>query len=318
MNLSCQIYCYTSVILSAGSFFPSSIHAQEPLSRQVLIVTENDGMISADNDGYYTNGVSISYQWYLHRPEKRNANRVQALRMGQNIYTSRFSGEPRKENLDRPITGYLFADYHQKLYNEKERLLQWGIGVGVVGPHAFGKEVQSFVHRVVQIYKPAYWELQLQNAFGFTADITWSPQIGKPNIHPHLELKPQLSATAGNLFNHIGIGGALIYGKIHSNSTSAFWYNHRGFGKQDRELFLYLYPVLYLKAYDATVQGGMFKRSPEAIEGKLNPLFLNSRCGIMYAGNKFNLGASFVYESRQSLTQKSPQVYGSIQAALLW
>lgn len=283
-------------------------------THQLSIVADNDGLISVNNDGYYTNGFNISYQWQNNTPHKENTERVHNFRLGHNIYTSRFSGEFYKENLDRPITGYLFADFHQTLYNEKQRLFRWGLGAGLIGPHAYGKEIQSFVHELMQIYKPTFWDLQLRDAFGVSADVAWSPQLSTQTPKTKFDLKPILSATAGNLFTHASVGAALLYGRHNDNNATAFWNNHRS----NREFFIYLFPTLSAKAYDATVQGGMFDNKPQAIPGKLNPLFLDAKIGVMYAGNKLSVGAAAIYESKQSLTQVSPQIYGRIQVALIW
>lgn len=307
---------FPALLLAVCCFFFSAAFAQT--THQLTIVAENDGLISVNNDGYYTNGLHISYQWQKNRPLKKNTEQVNNIRLGHNIYTSRFSGEFYEKNLDRPITGYLFGDFHQTLYNEKQRLLKWGIGAGLIGPHAYGREIQSFVHELMQIYKPTFWDLQLHDAFGVTADVAWSPQLTDRSKKSKFDLKPLLSATAGNLFTHAGAGAALVYGRFNANNATAFWNNHRGTGRSDREIFVYLFPTLYFKAYDATVQGGMFNNKPEAIQGKLNPLFLNAKLGATYAGNKLSLGAAAVYESKQSLTQFSPQVYGSVQVALTW
>ncbi|MCH5690144.1 lipid A deacylase LpxR family protein [Niabella sp. W65] len=298
--------------------FLLSITASAQTKHQFTILSENDSYLSVNNDGYYTNGISMAYQWRSTITGKRNPERVNSISAGQNIYTSRFSGELKAERLDRPIAGYLYGSYHQSLFNPKERLIKWGVTAGVIGPSSLGEDMQKLAHRVMQIYKPTYWERQLPNSFGVNVDFTWSPRLGQPEKSSKWDFKPLLSATAGSIFTNAGVGGALVFGKFNKNSASAFWNNHQGQTKSEREFFAYLFPVVYLKAYDATVQGSMFNNEPSRIPGKLNPVFLQSKLGITYATNKLSFGAAAVYENKQSLTQRSPQLYGSLQVSLMW
>lgn len=306
-----------SIFLSA--FFLLLFTAASAQTRhQFTIITENDSYLSVNNDGYYTNGIRLAYQWRSTVSGKRNPERINSISAGQNIYTSRFSGELKAERLDRPIAGYLYGSYHQSLFNQNERLLKWGITAGVIGPSSLGEDMQKLAHRVMQIYKPTYWERQLPNSFGINVDFTWSPQLGQPGKLSKWDFKPLLSATAGSIFTNAGVGGALVFGKFNKNSVSAFWNNHNGRTKADREFFAYLFPVVYLKAYDATIQGNLFDKEPGLIPGKLNPVFLQSKLGVTYATNKVSFGVAAVYENKQSLTQRSPQLYGSLQVSLMW
>lgn len=295
-----------------------SIAASAQTRHQFTISSENDSYLSVNNDGYYTNGIQLAYQWRSATPGKKNPERINSLSAGQNIYTSRFSGELKAERLDRPIAGYLYGSYHQSLYNANERLLKWGITAGVIGPSSFGEDMQKLAHRLMQIYKPTYWDRQLPNSFGVNADFSWSPQLGQKEKSSKWDFKPLISATAGSIFTNAGAGGALVFGKFNKNSASAFWNNHKGQTKADREFFAYLFPMVYLKAYDATVQGSLFNKQQALIPGKLNPFFLQSKLGVTYATNKLSFGAAAVYENKQSLTQRSPHVYGSLQVSLMW
>lgn len=285
---------------------------------QFTITTENDSYISVNNDGYYTNGAKIAYQWGHLTPDKKKIYRINSLYGGQNIYTAKFSGEIRKERLDRPLTGYLYAGYQNTLYNNREDMVRWGLNVGAIGANSYGEQMQKAAHNFMQIYKPTFWDLQLQSAYGVNIDFAWSPQINPKNEKSKWFIKPMLSATGGTFFNSAGMGGALIYGKLNKNSSSAFWNNHRGKTKEDKEFYAFLFPMFYLKAYDATVQGGMFNTTPEKIPGKLNPFFLQTKLGVNYVTNRLSFGFTAIYESKQSLTQFYPQLYGSIQVGMMW
>lgn len=309
---------YKFLILLSAFLSALYLPASAQTRHQFTIITENDSYLSVNNDGYYTNGIKLAYQWRSTTSTKKNNERVNSISVGQNIYTSRFSGEIRVDRLDRPIAGYLYGSYHQSLYNNKERLLKWGVTAGIIGPSSMGESMQKLAHRLMQIYKPTYWERQLPNSFGVNADLAWSPQLGPDEKSSKWDFKPLLSATAGSIFTNAGAGGALVFGKFNKNSASAFWNNHKGQTKAEREFFAYLFPMIYLKGYDATIQGSLFNSEPNLIPGKLNPVFLQSKLGLTYATNKLSFGAAAVYENKQSLTQRSPHLYGSLQVSLMW
>ncbi|MCH5600195.1 lipid A deacylase LpxR family protein [Niabella ginsengisoli] len=221
--------------------------------------------------------MRLAYQWRKNIADRKRTERVNSIYAGHNIYNSRFSAESKTEKLDRPITGYLYGGFQKSLYNKKQDLLRWGVSAGVIGPPARGAEVQKLAHKIARIYEPTYWDRQLKAAWGLNADIAWSPQIINKTKTSKWDFKPLLTATAGTLFTNAAAGGALVYGKFNKNSASAFWNNHQQTSKAERELFIYLLPMVYLKAYDATVQGGMFRRENENIPGKLNPVFFKVR-----------------------------------------
>ncbi|WP_346236094.1 lipid A-modifier LpxR family protein [Niabella insulamsoli] len=285
---------------------------------QFSIVSENDSYISINNDGYYTNGLKLSYQWQGKDTMQKSREKFNTIYAGHHIYNARFSGEIRTEGLDRPITGYLYAGYDRKSFNAKQDLLQWGLNAGVIGPPAYGAEVQELAHKVMQIYPPTYWDRQLSAAWGVNANLLWSPQLVKQQPGFKWDFKPLLSATAGTLFTNGGVGAALVYGKFNKSSRSAFWNNHKETSKSERELFVYLHPAVYFKAYDATVQGGMFQKEEEKIPGRLNPVFFQARLGAVYARKKIFFGATAIYENKQSLTQFSAQYYGSLKVGWMW
>ncbi len=294
---------------------PASLFAQ---NNQFTVVSDNDGYLSLNNDGYYTNGLKLAYQWRKSRPEKRKTVRFQQFEAGHEIYTSRFSGEFYEDKLDRPLTGHLYAAFHQKLYSEKQHLLKWGLSAGYIGPPAYGEEVQKRAHKIMQIYAPTFWDRQLQAAFGINANIAWSPELSQNEKSPRWAFKPMLSATGGTFFTNAGAGGALLFGRFNRNNASAFWDNHYGTTRDDREFFGYLFPMLYYKAYDATVQGGMFNTAPEKIPGRLNPVFFQAKLGMIYAGNKVVVDGAAIFENKQSLTQYSPQYYARLKVGWMW
>lgn len=286
-------------------------------NQQFQIITENDCYTSLSNDGYYTNGLMLSLQWMPKKKDSLRNTKFNSFEWGQLIYNAE-DGHYDFEKIDRPITGYLYNGFQQKIYTKKQNLLKWSLSAGVIGKPAMGEDLQNAIHKFWHLYRTPQWKYQLEPAWGGTFSLTWSPQVGKYSSSGRFAFKPVIGGSVGNMLTHAMAGTALIFGRINPNSSTVFWGNHTGHSKKDREFFFYIYPAFYLKAYDATVQGNMFKPDPTLIPGKLNPYFFQGKAGFMYAGNRFAFGYSAVYENKQSLTQRYPQYYGSIQMNFMW
>lgn len=285
-------------------------------NHQFQITTENDCYISLSSDGYYTNGLILSLQWMPGKKDELKT-KYNSFEWGQMIYNAE-DGSYDFEKIDRPVTGYLYCGFQQKVYTSKQNLFKWSLSAGVIGKPAMGEEVQTAIHQFWNSYRTPEWKYQLQPAWGGTFSMTWSPQVGKFDPSNEFDFKPVLGGSVGNMLVNAMAGAAFIFGRMNKNSATVFWSNHTGNSKNDRESFFYLYPAFYLKAYDVTVQGNMFKHDPSPLLGKLNPYFFQMKAGFMYAGNKFTIGYNAVYESKQSLKQRRPQCYGSIQMAVMW
>ncbi|TAM57109.1 MAG: DUF2219 family protein [Rhodanobacter sp.] len=284
---------------------------------QFGIVTENDSYSSINNDGYYTNGLKLNFQWRRKQGDTALSRKLQQVEIGQFLYNAE-DGHYNFSKIDRPVTGYLYGTYRQRHFNRREDLLGWDVSFGLIGKPAFGEQVQNFIHRELELYETPQWPYQLKPGWGLTGSAIWSPRLLDPSRVRHFDIKPVAGAAVGNMFTHAMVGTALLLGRFNNNSSTAFWGNHAGSQKKNREFFVFFYPSLYLQAYNATVQGTMFKKEPEVIQGRLNPFFLQGRLGFLYSGNKFYFGYSLVAENKQSLTQRKGQHYGSIQLGYIW
>ncbi len=286
-------------------------------SHQAGIVSENDSYSSINNDGYYTNGLKLNYQWRRKQGDTALSRKLQQVEIGQFLYNGE-DGHYNFSKIDRPVTGYLFGTYRQRQFNRRDDLLGWDVSFGLIGKPAFGEQVQNFIHRELELYQTPQWPYQLKSGWGLTGSLTWSPRLLDPSRARRFDIKPVAGAAVGNMFTHAMLGTALLWGRFNNNSATAFWGNHAGNQKKNREFFVFFYPAIYLQAYNATVQGNMFKKEPEVIQGRLNPFFFQGKLGCLYSGNKFYLGYSLVAENKQSLTQRHGQHYGSIQLGYIW
>jgi hypothetical protein len=86
--------------------------------------------------------------------------------------------------------------------------------LGVVGPAAFGKEIQNDWHQLIGIRKARGWGNQLQNEPGvvLSYERLWRlPILGDAGAG--VDIVPQLGGSAGNVFTFAEAGALLRFGK---------------------------------------------------------------------------------------------------------
>ena len=279
----------------------------------IQILNDNDSYTLTANDGYYTNGLKLVYGW---NSSKDSANTtIHTLEIGQLMYNAKNGSYRRKEELDRPVTAFLYARYGAQHFTANNSLMAWGINVGTIGPPALGRPMQQAIHSLFNMYTPEEWDYQLNTEIGVNADFTWSPSVSLSSSDaPVFRLLPVVAASLGNTFTGASLGSVFSLGKMGINSQTIFWQSH--INGYNNESFVYFYPEMLMSFYNATIQGGLFRSDKGPYTGKLNHLRYRQTLGWMHSGPVFNIGLGFIFDSRESKTQWHSQWYGRIQLGL--
>ena len=121
------------------------------------------------------------------------------------------------------------------------------LSLGLMGPGAFGKEMQEGIHRLTGNKIPLGWRNQIRNDVVLNYSLSYEKNLW--TYSDVFSLNTVTNAQLGTLFTHIsaGINGTL--GLINSPYTS----KKKGF-----RAYLYAQPRFKLVGYDATLQGGIF------------------------------------------------------------
>jgi lipid A 3-O-deacylase len=254
-----------SLILISCFAFAQAQDSTNVYTKEFTLITENDNYNFTKQDRYYSNGLFIRYQWLAKQPSSpRLATKLHRIEAGQMIYNphlNRRSLEQVLEQQDRPYAGWLYASYGQTNVFNDERVLQFDGVVGILGPGAKGKEVQTNYHKIIGLYKLYGWENQLQNEVGVNASVRYyQPLIAATK---NFSLHATGKATLGNTFTNASAGVLLKLGKLEDEQYSAYWTGRLGQSKQQQrhqtEFMFFLEPTLMAQAYNATVQGGLFR-----------------------------------------------------------
>ncbi len=129
--------------------------------------------------------------------------------------------------------------------------------LGLIGPGAFGKEMQVAIHKATGNKIPLGWRNQIKNDIVVQYEIGYEKQL--VNYKGLFSLQVNASTKLGSLFINVSLGINTTFGIINSPFSSSG--NSNVF-----KLFGYAQTLVNFIGYDATLQGGVFnKQSPYII-----------------------------------------------------
>lgn len=133
----------------------------------------------------------------------------------------------------------------------KSRLAS-SLNIGLIGPGAFGKEMQVAIHEATGNTIPQGWQHQIRNDAVLNYELSYEKQLFRYNNLFSLQTNSKL--RLGTLFTNASLGINTTFGII--NNPFASLKNKKRFA-----LYGYAQPMLNVIGYDATLQGGWFNRS---------------------------------------------------------
>ena len=162
---------------------------------------------------------------------------------------------------DRPFAAAIYLkSFATSTDTLKKSRLSQSLSLGFIGPGAFGKEMQTEIHRLTGNKIPGGWDNQIQNDLVLNVKFDYEKQLFRYN--ELLSLQSVAAFQLGTLFSNAMVGFNTTFGLIDlpfsgSGYSSAF------------KLFVYAQPVVSIIGYDATLQGGIFTNdNPYEISSK--------------------------------------------------
>lgn len=148
------------------------------------------------------------------------------------------------------------------------------LSIGIIGPGAFGKEMQSEIHQWIGDKIPEGWQYQIQNDLLLNYEIAHEKQLVR--VNDLFALNSNAKLRLGTVNTNISGGLTTIIGKINSPFTAA--QNKNGF-----QIYGYFQSLVSVIGYDATLQGGLFNhKSPYTIDdGDINRVTLQNNYGLI-------------------------------------
>ncbi|MCK8479977.1 lipid A deacylase LpxR family protein [Psychroserpens algicola] len=159
---------------------------------------------------------------------------------------------------DRPFAAAIMIESSVLgIHNTKKIRMHSSLKFGLIGPGAFGKEMQVGIHNLTGNKTPRGWKHQIKNDIIINYNLGIEKQL--VNVSDVMSLQVQSHLNIGTLFTNVSVGTNVIIGKFQDFFTSEK--RHAKF-----QIYTYIQPVFSAIAYDATLQGGLFNReSPYTI-----------------------------------------------------
>ncbi len=194
---------------------------------------ENDRI--ANTDRHYTNGFRFSWvsdavdadpKWATDILETiypfadLREGRVGAA-FGQSIFTPEDTRANGVVVDDRPYAGWLYAGISAHAQTARvqdkivrDRLDTVELDVGIVGPYAFGEQVQNGVHELINVAKSNGWDNQLDNEPGIMliGERRWRTRPLRP-FGLELDMLPSVGGSLGNVMTFASAGAMFRLGE---------------------------------------------------------------------------------------------------------
>ena len=190
-------------------------------SNEFQLYIEND--MWSGTDRYYTNGFKFGFGTDTRTlADVLNAPSQSVLReltsgegcvqlgvfFGQNMYTPRRIAVAGPQPNDRPWAAWLYVGGVAQRVEEK-KLQTVEIDLGMVGPAALGRQVQTEWHKLIGVDQPQGWANQIPNQPGVLVAYLDKRKFGSR----HFEVVPHFGGSVGNVMTLARAGGIVRAGQ---------------------------------------------------------------------------------------------------------
>lgn len=292
--------------------------AQElQFDKQVSFINDNDLYVSIERDRYYTNGMFLSYN-FVDNKETDALKVIKKWEIGHLMYTPYKAVVQFLSAHDRPFAGYLYAEYGIKKVFESS-ILETNYQLGILGPSAFGKDIQDFIHNIYGFVEAVGWKYQIETALGANFGINYSKSLFT-NSQKLIDITWVNKGRIGTIFTDANTGLLVRIGlKEMPSITNSTAFNTNLQAKNSsnfrkKESFFYVKPSLTFALYDATLQGSFLNTSsPFTVE--LKNVRFSTEIGYRFTTNRWSLAYFYKYHTNKSKNLRSinGNSYGSLQ-----
>ena len=309
-----------------GFFCAVNVFAQSH-SNEIGIQTDNDSYLLQGSDRYYTDGIFIYFRHALKVKDNETtlANKVLGFEMGQKIFNPQsgsifYQGADQPYLVDRPFAAYLYAGATLNLLYKNESNLKIGAQLGIIGPGAFGRQVQNYVHDNFGFYHPSGWEYQIHNEAQLNLSAEYNKLLARGSW---IDVSFSSYLNLGNGFSGAGVGPMVRLGSFNQlfnsvSTQSTAIKNQTVTPLHPHEIFFYYKPLFNYVAYDATIQGGLFDKhnDPNSLEITRNkePFIFSNQFGVAFTTGRFVIDATAIFHTKEVKEMTRSEQWGSVTA----
>ncbi|MEO0785753.1 MAG: lipid A deacylase LpxR family protein [Pseudomonadota bacterium] len=324
--------CITGFALVLGISFWAPACAEE--SEGVISLTsEND--LFGGTDRNYSNGIRIERVSPADRvfPLLReaadlvpglNLDRVklrQGFALSHAIYTPENISTPDPDPNDRPYAGWLSVS-GTVVASDADTQDAIQLNLGVIGPSAQGKFVQTNWHELINGVEPEGWDSQLKDEPGIELIAQRLQLIDGPDLPLGLETDYGLhvGGALGNVRTYLAAGGMARIGfdldadfgppRIRPALSGA------GVFRPGQPLGGYVFVGINGRAVarDIFLDGNTFRDSPSVSDRR--DIVGDMQAGLALHYRDFQVAFTYVHRTEQFVAQDGPQRFGAISIAI--
>lgn len=289
-------------------------------TKEISGITDNDNYLIQKRDGYYTNGFYLSFQHLVKPRNERTQKAIMRYELGQMIFNPYKYSITDPEQMDRPFAGYLYVKATCSRFFAKDNNLQYGLAAGILGPGSRAAQVQRSYHDLINIYEVKGWGYQLNNEFGLNLYAQYTHPLSAPPTRGKIvDLHAVARANLGNTFTNAAAGFLFRIGAMEKSSQSVLWNSRLHPSAPDylhkSEFFLFFQPEIMVQGYNATLQGGLFRKDKGLVTAPLQPIVYQQRIGIAWAKDRFSVVVADVHRTKEAKSMRRKENYGSVQVS---
>ncbi len=278
---------------------------------------------STYNDRYYTNGIFLNYNYVSKRKHKNLVKKIYSWQIGHEMYTPSNAVTQFVNNHDRPFAGYLYAGFGIKKVYTNNSSFAINYKLGILGPSAFGKELQNFIHNLYNFPEAVGWQFQIKNSLAANLQLNYNKFLFKETTN-RFDVTWLNTANAGSVNTNIGSGfiARIGFNALQPFSNSIAFNNHLNNQKSTFfravETLLYIKPMVNYVLYDATLQGNFLNKG-SVVTSFINPVVFRLEVGFLFTAKNVNFGYVFNYNTNKSkdLKNNTGHTFGAIKLSYL-
>ena len=291
--------------------------AERTFKQEISLVSDNDNYNLQKRDGYYTNGFNLSFQHLGIPHSSRTQKVITRYEIGQMIFNPRKYSITDPALMDRPFAGYLYVRVSRSRFFKNMANLKYGLMLGLLGPPSGAQSVQRSYHKLINIYEVRGWGYQLKSEPSINLQAQYThPLLGRPRQGFSADLHAVTKASLGNAFTNASGGVLFRIGFIENANESAAWNSRLHTSTSSylnhHEAFLFFQPEALYQAYNATMEGGLFREDKGPVVAELNPWLYQHRLGLMYVWRAFSVSFATIHRTREVKNQYRKENYASI------
>jgi lipid A 3-O-deacylase len=294
----------------------SESHAQA-FKNEFGFKSENDSYLAQGSDRYYTNGLFLNFRSAFDQSKLKDGleKKIYEISVGQKMYNPISGYAPDPTMHDRPFAGYLYVGGALSWLKTNESILKLSTEIGTIGPSSLAEDGQELLHNTVGFYELAGWEYQIRDEVALNFSLQYTRLLHRL-VDNAADISFEGYANAGTTFSGAGAGVLLRAGAINqlfnsSYTNSSVGHNSNTKGLVRRETFFYAKPQLNFVAYDATVQGSMFKtNSPITFDVK--PIVFAQQLGFNYSSQRFTFDFGIIFKTKEVESRAKAHQWGAV------